>query len=68
MIKFCGDFSLDDAPPSGRPGEVDSDKIKTLGTTSYHPIDSLKYPNQMLKIICTSMVMLTALMFSFYIS
>ena len=39
-FKFCGDFSLDDAPPSGRPGEVDSDKIKTLGTTSYHPIDS----------------------------
>ena len=30
-MKFCaGDFSLDDAPWSGRQGEVDSDKIKTL--------------------------------------
>ena len=29
--KFCtGDFSLDDAPWSGRPVEVDSDQIKTI--------------------------------------
>ena len=29
--KFCaGDFSLDDAPRSGRPVEVDSDQIETL--------------------------------------
>ena len=31
FVKFCaGDFSLDDAPQSGRPGEVDSDQIQTL--------------------------------------
>ena len=31
FAKFCaGDFSLDDAPQSGRPVEVDSDQIKTL--------------------------------------
>ena len=27
---FAGDFSLDDAPRSGRPVEVDSDQIETL--------------------------------------
>ena len=31
FAKFCaGDFSLDDAPRSGRPVEVDSDQIETL--------------------------------------
>ena len=31
FVKFHdGDFSLDDAPRSGRPVEVDSDQIKTL--------------------------------------
>ena len=31
FVKFCaGDFSLDDAPQSGRPIEVDSDQIETL--------------------------------------
>ena len=31
FAKFCaGDFSLDDAPRSGRPVEVDRDQIKTL--------------------------------------
>ena len=31
FVKFCaGDFSLDDAPRSGRPVEVDSYKIETL--------------------------------------
>ena len=35
--KFCaGDFSLNDAPRSGRPVEVDSDEIETL----YHVGDS----------------------------
>ena len=30
FVKFCaGDFSLDHAPWSGRPGEVDSDQIET---------------------------------------
>ena len=31
FVKFrAGDSSLDDAPRSGRPAEVDSDPIKTL--------------------------------------
>ena len=31
FVKFCaGDFSLDDAPWSGRPVEVDRDQIETL--------------------------------------
>ena len=31
FVKFCaGDFSLDDAPRSGGPVEVDSDQIETL--------------------------------------
>ena len=31
LVKFCaGDFSLDDAPWSGRPVQVDSDQIETL--------------------------------------
>ena len=31
FVKFrAGDFSLDDAPWSGRPVEVDSDQIETL--------------------------------------
>ena len=31
FVKFCaGDFSLDNAPWSGRPVEVDSDQIETL--------------------------------------
>ena len=35
VAKFCaGDFSLDDAPGSGRPVEVDSDQIETLTENS----------------------------------
>ena len=35
--KFCvGDFSLDDAPRSGRPVEVDSDQIETLTENNQH--------------------------------
>ena len=31
VVKFCvGDYSLDDAPLSGRPVEVDSDQVKIL--------------------------------------
>ena len=31
FVKYCtGDFSLDDAPRSGRPAEVDSDQTETL--------------------------------------
>ena len=32
-----GDFSLDDAPPSGRPVEADSDQIETLRTINVIP-------------------------------
>ena len=32
----AGDFSLDDAPGSGRPVEVDSDQIKTLIENNEH--------------------------------
>ena len=31
LVKFCaGDFSLDDAPRSGRPVEIDSEQITAL--------------------------------------
>ena len=34
FVKFrAGDFSLDDAPQSGGPGEVDSDQTETLIVT-----------------------------------
>ena len=37
FVKFrAGDGSLDDAPWSGRPGEVDSDQIATLTENSQH--------------------------------
>ena len=37
FVKFhAGDFTLDDAPQSGRPVEVDSDQIKTLIENSQH--------------------------------
>ena len=38
FTKFrAGDFSLDDAPWSGRPVEVDSDQIETLSTINNKP-------------------------------
>ena len=38
FAKFhAGDFSLDDAPRSGRPVEVDSDQIETLRTINIIP-------------------------------
>ena len=42
FAKLCaGDFSLDDAPWSGRTVEIDSNQIKTLiETTLYHAGDS----------------------------
>ena len=37
FVKFCAwDFSLDDAPQSGRPAEVDSDQIETLIENNQH--------------------------------
>ena len=67
-------FSLDNAPQSGRPVEVDSDQIEAFIENSQHytmqeiaPTYS-KYPNQVLKIICTTLVMLIALMFGFHVS
>ena len=68
----AGDFSLDDAPWSGRPVQVDSDQIETLRTINVIPPGRQstysKYPNQAVKIICSSLVMLIALMFGFHIS
>ena len=53
FVKFCaGDFSLDDAPRSGRPFEVDSEQIETLIENNQHYIPRgrlptySKYPNQ----------------------
>ena len=49
-MKFCAeDFSLDDAPWLGRPGEVDGDQIKTLTEnnqcyTMWETADLLKIP------------------------
>ena len=38
FAKFCaGDFSLDNAPRSGRPVKVDSDQIETLRTINIIP-------------------------------
>ena len=51
FAKFCaGDFSLDDAPWSGRPVEVDSDQIETLIENHQHynmwrQLTCLKYPS-----------------------
>ena len=65
-------FMLENAAWSGRPVEVDSDQIKTLRTISIIPLrwklTYSKYPNQALKIICTSLVMLITLMFGFHVS
>ena len=37
FVKFCaGDFSLDDAPRSDRPVEVDSDQMETLIENNQH--------------------------------
>ena len=37
FVKFCaGDFSLDDAPRSGRQVEVDRDQIETLTENNQH--------------------------------
>ena len=50
FVKFpTGDFWLDDAPRSGRLGEVDSDEIPTLIENSQHytiqeVTDTLKIP------------------------
>jgi len=63
----AGVFSLDDAP------QFDSHQTETLMennkcyTMLSQPTYS-KYPNQVSKIICTSLVMFIALMFGFHIS
>ena len=42
-MKFCaGESSLDNAPLTGRPVEVDSDKIKTLIENNQHYISREK--------------------------
>ena len=53
FAKFhAGDFSLDDAPWSGRPVEVDSNQIETLienKSTLYHTEDSQHTQNIQIK-------------------
>ena len=72
--KFCaGDSSVDDAPRSGGPVEVDSNQIETLiennqHFTTWEIVEYSKYPNHRLKIICTCLVMLIILMFGFHIN
>ena len=74
FAKFCaGDFSLEDAPWSSRPDEVDSDQIETLIENNQRYMtretaDIPKYPYQALKIISTSLVMFITLMCGFQIS
>ena len=52
FAKFrAGDFSLDDAPQSGRPVEVGSDQIETLiennqCSTTWERVDILKITNE----------------------
>ena len=49
FVKSCaGDFSLDDAPRSGRPVEVDSNQIETLIENNQH--DTVKESANILKI------------------
>ena len=64
---------LDDSPWLGRPVEIDSDRIETLIETSQcytmqEIAEYSKYPDQALKIICTSLFMLITFMFGSHIS
>ena len=74
FAKFCaGVFLLDDSPWLGRPVEIDSDRIETLIETSQcytmqEIAEYSKYPDQALKIICTSLFMLITFMFGSHIS
>ena len=48
FAKFhAGDFSLDDAPQSGRPVEVDSDQIETLTVETLRTINILLHGRQL---------------------
>ena len=62
---FMLEISLDDAPWWGGPFGVDSNQMKTLTKNSQRSAMWIysKYPNQALKIICTSLIMLITLMF-----
>ena len=69
----CWRLLVGDTPWSGRPIEVDRDQIETLIEnnqcyTTQEIANILKYPNQELKIICTSLVMFITLMFGFHMS
>ena len=67
-------FSLDDAPWLGRPVEVDNYQIKTLIENSQCCIPHgrlltySKNPNQVLKIICTGLIMFITFIFGFHVS
>ena len=74
FVKFCADnFSLDSAPKSGRPIEVDSNQFRTLignhqTYTTWEIADILKISKSRVEIMCTNLVMLIALTFGFHIS
>ena len=71
MTFSAGDFSLDDAPCLGRPVEAESDQIKTLIENNQcyamQKITDILKISKVLKLICTILVMLIALMFGFHI-
>ena len=47
FVKFCADFSLDDAPWLGRPIEVDSDQIENnQRCTTWEIAAYSEFPNQ----------------------
>ena len=71
FVKFSAEDTLDDAPWSSRPVEIDSYQIETLiENNRLIPCKRLlthsKYP--VLKIICSSLVIFIALTFGFHIS
>ena len=73
-VKFlAGDFSLDHAPWSGRPVEVDSDQIETLNENSQRYTmqeiaDTLKISKSSAENHLHRLVMQIASMFGFHIS
>ena len=75
FANFCaGDFSLDGAPWSGRPVEVDNDQIETLTEknnqryNTWEIADILKISKSSVENHLPSLVMLIALRFWFHIS
>ena len=70
FVKFSAEDTLDDAPWSSRPVEIDSQIETLIENNRLIPckrlLTHLKYP--VLKIICSSLVIFIALTFGFHIS